>query len=47
MTFWLSLAGAVLGALSLILHVVAPRTKTKVDDKLLGYVDSAKDKLGN
>jgi len=45
MTFWIALAGAVLGAASLVLHVVAPRTKTTADDKLLDLVDKAKDKL--
>jgi len=45
MTFALALVAALLGAASLVLHVVAPRTKTKVDDKILEYVDSAKDKL--
>lgn len=46
MTFWIALAGAVLGAASLILHVVAPRTKTQADDKVLEVVDKAKDYLG-
>ena len=45
MTFWIALAGAVLGAASLILHVVAPKTKNKTDDKLMDLVDKAKDKL--
>lgn len=45
MTFYLALAGAVLGAASLVLHVVAPRTKTKVDDKLRDLVDEAIAKL--
>ena len=45
MTFYLALGAAILSAISVILHVVAPRTKTTVDDKLLGYVDAAKDKL--
>jgi hypothetical protein len=45
MTFWIALAAAVLGAASLILHVVAPRTKTTWDDKALKVVDGAKDKL--
>ena len=45
MTFWIALAGAVLGAASLILHVVAPKTKTTADDKLRDLVDKAKDKL--
>jgi hypothetical protein len=45
MTFWISLAAAVLSAASIILHVVAPRTKNTLDDKALKLVDSAKDKL--
>jgi hypothetical protein len=45
LTFWIALAGAVLGAASVILHVVAPKTANKTDDKILEYVDKAKDKL--
>lgn len=45
MTFWIALAGALFGAASLVLHVVAPKTKNTVDDKLLDLVDKAKDKL--
>jgi len=45
MTFWIALAGALLGAASLVLHVVAPRTKTKWDDRALDLVDKAKDKM--
>ena len=45
MTFVIALVAAVLGAASLVLHVVAPKTKTKVDDKLLDFVDGAKDKI--
>lgn len=45
MEFWIALGGAVLGAASLLLHFVAPRTKTKADDKVLEYVDKAKDAL--
>jgi hypothetical protein len=45
MTFYLALGAAILSALSIVLHVVAPRTKSTIDDKLLGYVDAAKDKL--
>jgi hypothetical protein len=45
MTFWIALVGAVLAAASLILHVVAPRTKNTTDDKLMELVDKAKDKL--
>ena len=45
MTFYIALAGAILGALSLVLHVVAPRTKTKVDDSAVEIIDKIKDKL--
>jgi hypothetical protein len=45
MDFWIALAGAVLGAASLILHVVAKRTKTKKDDWLRDRVDEVKDAL--
>jgi hypothetical protein len=45
MTFAIALTAAILGAASLILHVVAPRTKTKKDDWLLEKVDAAKDKI--
>jgi hypothetical protein len=45
MTFAIALTAAILSALSLVLHVVAPKTKSKVDDKLLDLVDKAKDKL--
>jgi predicted small secreted protein len=47
MTFAIALLGAILGAASLILRVVAPKTKSTLDDKALKVVDSAKDKLGN
>lgn len=45
MDFYIALAGAILGALSLVLHVVAPKTKTTADDKALEIVDKAKDLL--
>jgi hypothetical protein len=45
MTFWIALIGALLGATSMVLHVVAPRTKTKVDDKLLIEVDAVREEL--
>ena len=45
MEFWIALGGAVLGAASLVLHFVAPRTKTKADDRVLEVVDKAKDAL--
>lgn len=41
--FALALAGAVLGAVSMVLHVVAPKTKTTVDDKVMNVVDAIKD----
>lgn len=39
--FWLALLAAVLGASSLVLHVVAPRTKTTIDDRLRDDIDEA------
>jgi len=45
MTFAIALVGAVLGAASLILHVVAPKTKNTVDDKVVALIDSAIAKL--
>ena len=45
MTFAIALIGAVLAAASLVLHVVAPRTKTTIDDKAADLVDSAIEKL--
>lgn len=45
MTFLLALAGAVLGLASVILHKIAPKTKTTVDDKLVEVVDLAKDAI--
>lgn len=45
MTFAIALAGAVLGALSLLGHFIAPRTKTTLDDKVLAYIDDALAKL--
>lgn len=47
MTFWIALAAAILSAASIVLHVVAPRTKNTIDDKALKLVDAAKEKLGN
>jgi hypothetical protein len=38
-TFALALAAAVLSAASIVLHVVAPRTKTKIDDALRDDID--------
>jgi len=37
--FLLALAGAVFGAASMVLHVVAPRTKTTIDDQLRDDLD--------
>jgi hypothetical protein len=45
MTFALALAAAVLSAASLVLHVVAPKTKTTFDDKVAKYIDDALAKL--
>jgi hypothetical protein len=38
-SFLLALTGAVLGAASMVLHVVAPRTKTPIDDELRDDLD--------
>jgi hypothetical protein len=38
--FWLALVAAVLSAASLVLHVVAPRTKTTVDDRVMAGIDT-------
>jgi hypothetical protein len=45
MTFYIALAGAILGAASVLLHFIAPRTKTTADDAVLKVVDSAIEKL--
>ena len=45
MTFWIALLAAVLSATSIVLHVVAPRTKTTLDDKVVKSIDSAIEKL--
>ena len=45
MTFVLALTAAVLSALSLVLHVIAPKTKSTLDDKALELIDKAKEKL--
>jgi hypothetical protein len=37
--FVLAVVGAVLGAASMVLHVVAPRTKTTIDDQLRDDID--------
>lgn len=38
-TFILAVAGVVLGGLSAVLHVIAPRTKNTVDDKIRDDID--------
>ena len=38
-TFLIALGGAILGAASMVLHVVAPRTKNTIDDALRDDVD--------
>lgn len=38
-TFWIAAAAAVLGGLSVVLHVVAPRTKNTVDDEIRDDID--------
>jgi len=43
--FYLALAAAVLSATSIILHVVAPKTKSQVDDRLLAVLDGLIAKL--
>lgn len=45
MTFVLALTAAVLAASSLILHIVAPKTKTTKDDKLVELIDGLLAKL--
>lgn len=45
MTFYLALGAAILSAASIVLHVVAPKTKNTVDDKIAKYVDDALAKL--
>lgn len=37
--------GGILGGVSIVLHAIAPRTKTVVDDELAAGVDAAHDKL--
>jgi hypothetical protein len=37
------IAGAVLQVISIVLHLIAPFTKTKVDDELVVLLDKAKD----
>ncbi len=42
MTFVLALTAAILSAASILLHVIAPRTKTKVDDEIVVAIDKVK-----
>jgi hypothetical protein len=44
-TTLLAIVGAVLGAASMLLHAIAPHTKTTVDDKAAVIVDEVKDAL--
>lgn len=46
MTFYIALASAILSAASIILHVVAPKTKSTLDDKVVKYIDDAIGKIG-
>lgn len=46
MTFYIALAAAILSAASIVLHVVAPKTKSTLDDKIVEYIDGALKKLG-
>jgi formate hydrogenlyase subunit 3/multisubunit Na+/H+ antiporter MnhD subunit len=45
MEFALALIGAVLGAASIVLHVVAPKTKNTTDDKIVALIDAALSKI--
>ena len=47
MTFYIALGAAVLSATSIVLHVVAPKTKTTADDKLVEIVDMLKTLIAN
>lgn len=46
MTFYLALGAAILSAASVILHVIAPKTKSTLDDKIVKYIDDALSKIG-
>lgn len=45
MTFYLALGAAILSAASIVLHVVAPKTKNTVDDRIMALIDAAISKL--
>jgi hypothetical protein len=45
MTFWIALAAAIGTGVSLVLHVVAPKTKSTADDKLVALLDGLIAKL--
>lgn len=45
-TMFVALAAAVLGAVSTLLHFVAPRTDTKIDDTIEAVVDQVLAYLG-
>ena len=46
MTFYLALGAALLSAASIVLHVVAPKTKTTKDDRLVELIDALLKKIG-
>jgi len=46
MTLFLAIAGAVLGAASMLLHVIAPLTTNTVDDSVEDVVDKVLSYLG-
>lgn len=45
MEFYLALGAAILSAASIVLHVVAPKTKNTIDDKIVKYIDDAISKV--
>lgn len=45
MTFYLALGAAILSAASIVLHVVAPKTKNTVDDRIMALIDAAISKI--
>lgn len=45
MEFYLALGAALLSAASIVLHVVAPKTKNTIDDKIVKYIDDAISKV--
>ena len=45
MTFAIALGSAILSGISIVMHIVAPRTSTTKDDKILALIDLAISKL--